>query len=377
MPFRKLLDLLLGLAIASGLSPLTSAGTIRHDPLPGSDTLDRRIQVHQWLAERYPSVGQIFYLDSQQQLWAASGTLIAPNWVLTSAHVVHDATALTYLIDGQWQLDPDNVYRWDGQSSLATELVPYPDWQPGPVLPFADYDIGLAQLSDPIQGVRPARRYRGKTELHTIGTAVGYGLTGTGETGYDPLMFPLWKLAGTNTIDAYLPTSEDDPRVFLSDFDKPGDGSESSMGRKRPRLLEYLIAPGDSGGGVFIGGVLAAVNSFAWGIRDGIPDSDYGDVSGHVRVSMYNDWIDDILGAEQEDDDGHGRGAPGGDSEELTAWLDNLLNGGLVAGDHPFAGNAARFVNLNAAPVPEPSTPCLLLSGALCLIGCWWRKRKR
>src|SRR5208283_4095111 len=59
--------------------------------------------------------------------------------------------------------------------------------------------------------------------------------------------------------------------------------------------LEGLIAPGDSGGGLFIttstGTYLAGVNSFV-GSDSNLPNSMYGNFSGHTRVSAYSDWIE-------------------------------------------------------------------------------------
>jgi hypothetical protein len=70
------------------------------------------------------------------------------------------------------------------------------------------------------------------------------------------------------------------------------------MGSSRPLNLEYLIAPGDSGGGVFIrsGGkeLLAGINSFVEA-DIGPLDSGHGSISGHTRVSVFNRWIDNVL----------------------------------------------------------------------------------
>ncbi|MEK9661056.1 MAG: trypsin-like serine protease, partial [Alphaproteobacteria bacterium] len=108
-----------------------------------------------------------------------------------------------------------------------------------------------------------------------------------------------------------------DHRVLLMDFDQPGDASESSYGSTLPLDLEYLIAPGDSGGGLFaaLGGVdyLIGVHSFGWGRLDGDPDSDYGDVSGHTRVSSFYDWINETIAPSgTSGGGGNGGGGKGG-----------------------------------------------------------------
>ena len=54
--------------------------------------------------------------------------------------------------------------------------------------------------------------------------------------------------------------------------------------------LEFMIAPGDSGGGMFIGNKLAGINSFLMA-ADKKPDGTYGDEAAFTRISLYVDWI--------------------------------------------------------------------------------------
>ena len=76
--------------------------------------------------------------------------------------------------------------------------------------------------------------------------------------------------------------------------------------------MEGLIAPGDSGGGLFIttstGTYLAGINSFV-GSDFGLPHAVYGNFSGHTRVSAFSDWIearirgeDPVLADSRQDD---------------------------------------------------------------------------
>jgi hypothetical protein len=64
--------------------------------------------------------------------------------------------------------------------------------------------------------------------------------------------------------------------------------------------MEYMIAPGDSGGGLFITEnnqtFLVGIASFRWGILDGMADSTYGDVAGFTSVTSQLDWISSITG---------------------------------------------------------------------------------
>jgi hypothetical protein len=59
----------------------------------GSDSLYRA------LAANFASVGQIYGTDSTGG-FAASGVVIASNWVLTAGHVTSGATSLSFFLDG-------------------------------------------------------------------------------------------------------------------------------------------------------------------------------------------------------------------------------------------------------------------------------------
>jgi hypothetical protein len=139
-------------------------------------------------------------------------------------------------------------------------------------------------------------------------------------------------------------------RLFESDFDNTNKTLQlidNSMGNRAPLDLEGLIAPGDSGGGVFIkvNGVdyLAGINSFlaAW---DGTVNADYGDISGAIRVSALNPWIDRVLAAP----------AP---TKVSTAFA---LDG--------------TAISLSDSAVPEPASCALVVIGMVA--GTMHRRRK-
>ena len=64
----------------------------------------------------------------------------------------------------------------------------------------------------------------------------------------------------------------------------------SHKGSKNCTSLEFLIGSGDSGGGLFIDGKLAGINSCVVA-TDRRPNSSYTDESGHTRVSQFLEWI--------------------------------------------------------------------------------------
>jgi len=82
--------------------------------------------------------------------------------------------------------------------------------------------------------------------------------------------------------------------VLGCDFDNPHNAADNGFGSATPLTLEGCVAPGDSGGGVFITigsqTYLEGVISFVASI-DGNSNSDYGDASGFGRVSAFIPWI--------------------------------------------------------------------------------------
>ena len=133
------------LFLLMGLVSFASAGTIRHD---------RPDQAYLDLVALYPSVGHVIF-GTDLGLYLASGTLIADDWVLTAAHVVDEANWLDFTIGGD--------------TYIADEWIPYPQWD-GDL--EAGYDIGLFNLSSPVEDVQPARRYRSPRELGAEATVL-------------------------------------------------------------------------------------------------------------------------------------------------------------------------------------------------------------
>ncbi|MEM1097475.1 MAG: trypsin-like serine protease [Planctomycetota bacterium] len=264
-----------GLFVAVTAGSAASAGTMlttSYDPY------------HQALAndEAFSSVGQ-FQGSTGTSSYTGSGVYLGDGWILTAAHVVDQAAELSFEIAGQ--------------SYAAESWAYHADWNPADVI--AGNDLALVKLTEDVSdpSVSAATLYTGTDETGQLGVTVGYGLTGTGFAGYDLSQPADTKRAGTNIVDGVY---GDD--VLLSDFDS-GWFFHNSTGSSQRTELEYLIAPGDSGGGLFLydeelaDWTLAGINSFGYGL-DGNPDSDFGDVSGQVRVSSHTDWIDATMNAE-------------------------------------------------------------------------------
>ena len=115
----------------------------------------------------------------------------------------------------------------------------------------------------------------------------GYGVPGTASTGLgtdDGL-----KRAGSNIAEHF---GDDPPGVFAED--QYWLATFNSPGNPNVQPLEIQVSPGDSGSGWFanIDGTTQLV-----GIADfRIGDYNYGSLTGAIRVSLYNDWIDQVSG---------------------------------------------------------------------------------
>jgi hypothetical protein len=212
--------------------------------------------------EKYINYGKDFeciykicgtYKDDK--LFCASAVVIEPRWILTASHVVNNArTCLIHQGDKAFIVDKIIIHE-DFKESV-----------------FGHNDIALCHTDkDVVLNFYPAL-YDKDDEVGKTCSIAGYGLTGTFLTGTkssDGL-----KRAGSNCIDHI------DRSLLICSPSRTHNKTE----------LEFIIGSGDSGGGLFIDNKLAGINSCVIA-DDKKPDSNYGDESGHTRVSKYIQWI--------------------------------------------------------------------------------------
>jgi hypothetical protein len=228
------------------------AGTI--DP----DTPDEK---YVEFGKQFPSVTQLraVYHDSKDpeakpHLQYGSAVIIRPNWILTAAHMTTDTTEPTVLKDGA-----------EYPLQIIIRHKDYEDNNIG----YHDIALGYSAKEFNLKFYTPL--YTEHDELSKPVTISGYGLHGTFLTGAKNS--DNQKRAGHNKVEGL------ERAVLVCRPD-----------RVNRYPLEFIITPGDSGGGLFIGDKLAGINSFLMAV-DKKPDGTYGDESAYTRISLYANWV--------------------------------------------------------------------------------------
>lgn len=244
---KKILNLVMSFSLC--LSNLLYAGTI--DP----NILDEK---YIEFGKKFECVYQICGQYEDDSLFCASAVAINDNWVLTAAHVVKNSKLC--------------IVHKDDKKYLVHIVIPHKDFEDKN---FGNSDIALCYTDEPLGLEFYPELYSDSDEVGKICTISGYGITGTFFTGSK--ISDGKKRAGSNMIDG----TEKDLLIC-------------SPSVTNKTALEFIIAHGDSGGGLFIENKLAGINSCVMA-TDKKPDSTYGDESCHTRISKFIPWIRETM----------------------------------------------------------------------------------
>jgi hypothetical protein len=195
---------------------------------------------------------------NDNSLFCASAIVIKKNIILTAAHVVKDYKKCKVKIDDKQYI----VKKFIWPKNLDKDV-------------YGENDIAIGFVEGNIDLESYPELYENSDEDRKLCSISGYGLTGTFLSG--AIKHDGKKRAGTNIIESV------ENGVLICNASKPEDKTKTE--------LEFLIASGDSGGGLFIDNKLAGINSYVSNLGKDPPKSTYKTESGHIRISVHRDWI--------------------------------------------------------------------------------------
>jgi len=225
------------------------------------------------------------------------GVLIAPQWVITAAHVLPWHSDLKQVAIGGISRDVERVVMHAGYArppqALIDQALSTGEWILAVVRIASTDDIALVKLAQPVTDVAPVAIYKDSDELGQIVKIMGKGATGTGTTGHDP--------GGPNRTElrrAFNTITSAHDRWFCYLFDEPASALP----------LEGKTGSGDSGGPALIRvddqWRLAGLS--AWGFIQGdvrtVRPGLYGQATCNVRLSHYTEWIESVIAEQPQAD---------------------------------------------------------------------------
>lgn len=211
--------------------------------------------------DQHGYVLKLYAENNEGELGCGSAVAISDQWLLTAAHVVHDARhASVHLGDRTWTVG---------------RVVVHPRFRHAMM---GEHDLALLRCDESLGFAAYPLLADGTEAIGDDVVIVGYGATGPLTTGYDTIDGK--RRAGTNTI------CRRDRSLWIC------HGCAGTSAR------EILTAPGDSGGAMLVRGRLAGIHSIVMRDGKGHVLSTTGQESGHTRVGDYIGWISETTAGE-------------------------------------------------------------------------------
>ena len=213
-------------------------------------------------ANKYDCVFKIITKKKNKITSSSSCVAINNKWLLTAAHIFENKE------------DHDTFVIINNKQYLVSKVFIHSEFDPDKI---GYNDIALCLLVENITTpIKYPKLYDNKNEKNKIADIIGWGVTGSFNKGAS---FDDSKIrCGTNRISGI------EKHLLMCDTSRNDESSP----------LEFLISHGDSGGGLFIDNKLAGINSLVFS-NDGKPDSSWTDESGHTRISLFIDWINNTI----------------------------------------------------------------------------------
>jgi hypothetical protein len=208
---------------------------------------------------KFPYIGLLIGKKEDDSHYSGSVVAYKKNIIVTAAHLFYK--------------NKESAVIFNTKLFPIKKIVVYKDYDYNK---FGKHDIALCLVSGDIGLEWYPEIYDNNDENGKLCSLSGFGSSGTFLSGVNEHGGK--KRAGSNFID--------DSNEYLL-FCSPSISHNKTE-------LEFLIAPGDSGGGLFIGNKLAGIHSGIIEDKINKGKSKYGASSVHTRISVYKNWIEEI-----------------------------------------------------------------------------------